>query len=116
MTPRERILAAIHHKPVDKLPTDMWGTQEIMDKLLDHFRIEDKKSQSKPSIFLGGGVLTTSPEAIIALFDKLDISQSSGTADRVSFVTPVADGLMSVPDGLTGDDRPDRHPPGQAFR
>lgn len=37
MTHRERILAAIHHKPVDRLPTDYWGTPEITRKLYDHF-------------------------------------------------------------------------------
>lgn len=34
MTPRERILAAIEHKPVDRIPTDYWGTWEATQKLL----------------------------------------------------------------------------------
>ncbi len=33
MTPRERILAAIDHKPVDRLPLDYWGTPEATRKL-----------------------------------------------------------------------------------
>jgi len=33
MTPRERIMAAINHKPVDRVPTDYWGTGEASAKL-----------------------------------------------------------------------------------
>jgi uroporphyrinogen decarboxylase len=41
MTPRERILAAIHHQPVDRLPTDIWATSEVWQRLKDHFRTQD---------------------------------------------------------------------------
>lgn len=34
MTPKERILAAIDHKPVDRIPTDYWGTAEATQKLM----------------------------------------------------------------------------------
>ena len=37
MTARERVLAAIHHERPDRVPTDMWATQEVMAKLRDHF-------------------------------------------------------------------------------
>jgi uroporphyrinogen decarboxylase len=37
MTHRERILAAIEHKPVDRVPTDFWGTDEVVRKLMVHF-------------------------------------------------------------------------------
>lgn len=37
MSSRERILAAINHQPLDRVPTDIWATQEIWDKLHDHF-------------------------------------------------------------------------------
>jgi len=37
MTPRERILAAIHRQPLDRIPTDIWATGEVTQKLLDHF-------------------------------------------------------------------------------
>jgi uroporphyrinogen decarboxylase len=34
MTPRERILAAVHHEPTDRVPTDYWGVEEITQKLM----------------------------------------------------------------------------------
>ncbi len=37
MNPRERILAAINHQPVDRIPTDIWATGEVWDKLRVHF-------------------------------------------------------------------------------
>ncbi len=41
MTPRDRILSAIHHRPVDRLPTDIWATPEVWQRLKDHFKTED---------------------------------------------------------------------------
>jgi uroporphyrinogen decarboxylase len=37
MTPRERMLAAIRHEKPDRIPTDIWATEEVMRKLRDHF-------------------------------------------------------------------------------
>ena len=37
MTPRERVLAAIRRQPVDRIPTDIWATGEVNQKLLAHF-------------------------------------------------------------------------------
>ncbi len=37
MNSRERILAAINHEPVDRVPTDIWATGEVHQKLNDHF-------------------------------------------------------------------------------
>ena len=37
MNARERILAAVRHQPVDRVPTDIWATREVNQKLLDHF-------------------------------------------------------------------------------
>lgn len=34
MTSRERILAAIDLKPVDRIPLDYWGTDEATSKLI----------------------------------------------------------------------------------
>jgi uroporphyrinogen decarboxylase len=41
MTHRERVLAALHHEPLDRLPTDIWATPEIWRKLKTHFETED---------------------------------------------------------------------------
>lgn len=37
MTSRERVLAAIDHRPFDRVPTDIWMTDEVRRKLVDHF-------------------------------------------------------------------------------
>jgi uroporphyrinogen decarboxylase len=37
MNSRERILAAINHIPLDRVPTDIWATGEVMAKLKAHF-------------------------------------------------------------------------------
>jgi len=37
MTSRERYLAAINHEPVDRVPTDIWATDETRQKIIDHF-------------------------------------------------------------------------------
>ena len=40
MTPRERVLAAIHHQPFDRVPTDIWATDEVYARLYDHFDLD----------------------------------------------------------------------------
>ena len=42
MTPRERIMAAINHQPLDHLPCDIWATPEVWQMLQDHFGTEDR--------------------------------------------------------------------------
>jgi uroporphyrinogen decarboxylase len=37
MNSRERYLAAIEHKSVDRVPTDIWATGEVWRTLIDHF-------------------------------------------------------------------------------
>jgi uroporphyrinogen decarboxylase len=37
MNSRERMLAAIERQPVDRIPTDIWATGEVMAKLRAHF-------------------------------------------------------------------------------
>ena len=37
MNSRERMLAAINRKPVDRIPTDIWATGEVWAKLVKHF-------------------------------------------------------------------------------
>lgn len=39
MNHRDRILAAIHHQPVDRVPTDIWATPEVWAKLKSHFHV-----------------------------------------------------------------------------
>jgi len=37
MNSRERMLAAINHEPCDRVPTDIWATGEVWQKLREHF-------------------------------------------------------------------------------
>ncbi len=37
MNSRERMLAAIYHEKPDRVPTDIWATPEVWDKLKQHF-------------------------------------------------------------------------------
>jgi len=41
MTPRERILAAINHQQLDRLPLDYWGVPEATEKLYKHFAVSN---------------------------------------------------------------------------
>jgi uroporphyrinogen decarboxylase len=41
MTPRERILAILHRRPVDRLPVDLWHTPEIGALLRQHCGVAD---------------------------------------------------------------------------
>lgn len=41
MTPKERILAAIRHEPVDRIPTDIWATDEVWERLKRHLGVTD---------------------------------------------------------------------------
>ena len=42
MTPRERILAAVNHQPVDEFPTDIWAVPELWAKLEAHFGTQER--------------------------------------------------------------------------
>ena len=41
MTHRERVMGAIRHQPVDRLPTDYWGVAEITSMLMDKTGTKD---------------------------------------------------------------------------
>ena len=40
MNPRQRILNAIEHKPVDRIPTDIWATPEVRQNMEDFFGVQ----------------------------------------------------------------------------
>jgi uroporphyrinogen decarboxylase len=73
MTHKERILAAVNLQPVDRTPTDMWATPEVQEKLFDHFDIGIGRKTKTDTIGLLGGQLSRGVEALIELWDKLDI-------------------------------------------
>src|SRR5512147_1521001 len=73
MDHRERILAAISHQPVDRVPTDMWATPEVQEKLFAHFGIDTAWDTSPGGISLGGGLLTRDVAAILELWERLDV-------------------------------------------
>ena len=41
MTSRERLLAAINHQPVDRIPVDLWATGEVWSALAEHLGVGD---------------------------------------------------------------------------
>ena len=41
MTPRERVLATLNRQPVDRLPVDLWHTDEVSAALQQHLGLED---------------------------------------------------------------------------
>lgn len=41
MTPRERVLAAVNHQPLDRFPTDIWAVPEIWKKLQAYFQVRN---------------------------------------------------------------------------
>jgi uroporphyrinogen decarboxylase len=83
MNPRQRILSAIHHQPVDRLPTDMWATAETQLILLRHFDLlpaveshplaSTVQNSLTQVVRLNGGVLACEPEPIVQLWDQLGI-------------------------------------------
>ncbi|NLE45321.1 MAG: uroporphyrinogen-III decarboxylase-like protein [Chloroflexi bacterium] len=73
MDHRERILAAMRHQPVDRVPTDMWATVEVQEALFDHFGIDAGWGEFSCGVGLMGGALTRSVAAIIELWDRLHI-------------------------------------------
>ena len=74
MDHRERVMAALRHQPVDRLPTDMWATAEVTQKLMEHFYIKEGGFSS------GGKLLADSTDTFIELFDRLDIDGPVGIA------------------------------------
>lgn len=43
MTPRERWLAVLNHQKPDRIPMDIWGTQEVWDGLCAHFGCDSEE-------------------------------------------------------------------------
>ena len=73
MTPRERILAAIDREQIDKLPSDMWVTPEIMEALLAHFGIDPGEDAEQGALTFNGGKVPAGPKAILKLWDELNV-------------------------------------------
>lgn len=64
MNPRERILAAIHHLPVDRFPTDIWATGEVWERLYRHFGIAGRTPSDRLALYdhLGvDGIISIAP-------------------------------------------------------
>ncbi len=73
MTPRERVLAAVHHDPTDAVPTDMWAVKEIQELLLTHFDITEGAGEQSVGIGLNGGALSRRAVGILRLWDRMGI-------------------------------------------
>ncbi|MBI4927130.1 MAG: hypothetical protein HY835_05150 [Anaerolineae bacterium] len=78
MNPRERILAAIRHQPVDRIPTDIWATGEVWEKLYEHF-----------------GIAGRTPADQIALYDQIGVDGIFWVwPDYIGPELPVIDGIQ----------------------
>jgi uroporphyrinogen decarboxylase len=78
MNHRERILAAVRHQPLDRVPTDMWATPEVLHRLFAHFGIaSDTAGATRSGEPQGGGLqgsaVTYDDLSLVALWDRLDI-------------------------------------------
>ena len=78
MNHRERILAAIRHQPLDRVPTDMWATAEVLHMLFAYFGIAvDAAGVTRPGepqeVGLQGSPDTYDDLSLVALWDRLDI-------------------------------------------
>jgi uroporphyrinogen decarboxylase len=73
MTHRERIRAAIERKPLDRIPTDFWGTVEVQERLFEHFGIDENRGGKSRWIGTNGGYLSRGIEGIIRLWDTLGV-------------------------------------------
>jgi len=47
MTHRERIMAAVNHEQIDRLPTDYWGVAEVTGNLMKFFNVTDMLGLAK---------------------------------------------------------------------
>jgi uroporphyrinogen decarboxylase len=80
MNHRERILAAIRHQPLDRVPTDMWATPEVQEALLAHFGITQRADEGVEAsrrkfggVGLLGGALACDVALLLELWDRLDV-------------------------------------------
>lgn len=69
MNHRNRILAAVRHQPVDRIPTDIWATGEVFDRLYAHLGVNTPQ----------------------ALYDALDIDGIPGVTPRYIGPPPARD-------------------------
>ena len=92
MNHRERILAAIRRQPVDRIPTDMWATPEVQEKLLAYFGIQTGRDTPAQGVSLMGGALSREAHAILEVYDKLDIDGILNLTPPYIGPTPRSDG------------------------
>lgn len=75
MNAKERIMAAINHQSLDRVPTDFWATTEVQESLLNYFAIREGEGagEESPWIGLNGGTLSRGVKGILKLFDRMGI-------------------------------------------
>ena len=73
MNHRERIMAAIRHQPVDRVPTDIWMTVEVQDKLSEYLGLYSLQNSSGGQPGLCGGGLKYNLAHTRQIFERLGI-------------------------------------------
>ena len=73
VTRKQRIANATERKPLDRVPTDLWATVEVQERLFDYFGIETGSGEKTSSIGFNGGLFSRGLDGVIRLLDELDI-------------------------------------------
>lgn len=61
MNSKERIIAAINHRKVDRVPVDFWWSHEIRDRMISHLKLKD---QDELQEFIGSDIRCIYPAYI----------------------------------------------------
>jgi len=103
MTSRERMLAVLNREPVDRVPVDLWLTEEVLAALLAHFGVEDAaavwpvmgvdKMQGVSAAYVGhSGEVEGRPNCKRTHWGAILQEQQSGAASYDEYtVAPLAD-------------------------
>ena len=100
MNSRERILAAINHQPVDRVPTDIWATTEVWDMLRARFGTEEA---AREALHIDGplllSVLAVCAVGLVVLYSAAgeDIHIFVGQAARVGLGLGVLTFVAQIP-------------------
>ncbi len=85
MTSKERILAAVNHQSVDRIPTDIYATLEVQEKLFDHFIFLLVKSRKRTlSVYWQGTYLEVWRHCFLLLLNlkyRLILLKELGSGD-----------------------------------
>lgn len=80
MNSRERVIAAIEHKSIDRIPADIWMTSEIAKKLSDYFGSIESALKNLHIDSIAWVNPWEGPETIKLRFNSNKVGELSGTS------------------------------------